>query len=189
MALIFGAFDVEPSDARHGKGLEPRRTLLLFSTKEGYSCSQNNNQGNNMATYIIEINETFNVPRSSVFALFADHNRFGKMLGAPVRRIRNSHQADPNGTGSVRKLGIGPLALKETIVAFEQDTLIEYAITSLSPVRNHLGRIHFGDTSDGQTRVRYTITFDDILPGSGKVLRIALEQGLKRGMRRVPKLA
>jgi len=142
-----------------------------------------------MATYTIDIQETFNLPRNRVFALFADHNRFGEMLRAPIRRIRDSHQADPNGTGSVRKIGIGPLALKETIVAFEQDTLIEYAITSLSPVRNHLGRIRFGDAADGQTRVHYTITFDDILPGSGKVLSIALEQGLKRGMQRVPKLA
>lgn len=142
-----------------------------------------------MASYTIEIDETFDVPRRKVFALFADHHRFGKMIGAPVKRIKDSDQADPNGTGSVRKIGIGPLSLQETVLVFEPDSLIEYTITSLSPIRNHKGRIRFYDTQEGQTRVSYTITFEDIVPFSGKVVSAALEQGLKRGIRRVPELA
>ncbi|AMQ90278.1 MULTISPECIES: SRPBCC family protein [Marinobacter] len=142
-----------------------------------------------MAMYTIEINETFNVPRKKVFALFADHQRFGKMLGAPVKRIKDSDQADPNGLGSVRKIGIGPLSLEETVLNFEPDTLIEYAITSMSPIKNHLGRIRFSETPDGQTQLNYTITFEDIVPFSGKVVSVALEQGLRRGIKRVPKLA
>ena len=142
-----------------------------------------------MAMYTIEINETFNVPRKKVFALFADHQRFGKMLGAPVKRIKDSDQADPNGLGSVRKIGIGPLSLEETVLNFEPDTLIEYAITSMSPIQNHLGRIRFSETPDGQTQLNYTITFEDIVPFSGKVVSVALEQGLRRGIKRVPKLA
>ncbi|KPQ27105.1 MAG: Polyketide cyclase / dehydrase and lipid transport [Marinobacter excellens HL-55] len=142
-----------------------------------------------MAMYTIEINETFDVPRRKVFALFADHHRFGKMIGAPVKRIKDSDQADPNGIGSIRKIGIGPLSLEETVLGFEPDSLIEYAITSLSPIKNHLGQIRFSDTPDGQTAVNYTITFEDIVPFSGKVVSAALEQGLRRGIRRVPKLA
>ncbi|GGC80164.1 SRPBCC family protein [Marinobacter halophilus] len=142
-----------------------------------------------MAMYHIEINETFDVPRRKVFALFADHHRFGKMIGAPVKRIKDSDQADPNGIGSVRKIGIGPLSLEETVLGFEPDSLIEYAITSMSPIRNHIGRIRFTDTADGQTRLHYTISFEDIVPYSGKVVSAALEQGLRRGIRRVPKLA
>ncbi|MFO8141439.1 MAG: SRPBCC family protein [Marinobacter sp.] len=142
-----------------------------------------------MAMHHIEINETFDVPRRKVFALFADHHRFGKLIGAPVKRIKDSDQADPNGIGSIRKIGIGPLSLEETVLGFEPDSLIEYAITSMSPIRNHVGRIHFSDTPDGQTRVHYTITFEDIVPYSGKVISAALEQGLRRGIRRVPRLA
>lgn len=142
-----------------------------------------------MAMYTIEINETFDVPRRKVFALFADHHRFGRMIGAPVKRIKDSDQADPNGIGSIRKIGIGPLSLEETVLGFEPDSLIEYAITSLSPIKNHLGRIRFSDTPNGQTAVNYTITFEDIVPFSGKVVSAALEQGLRRGIRRVPRLA
>lgn len=142
-----------------------------------------------MAMYTIEINETFDVPRDRVFALFADHHRFGKLIGAPVKRIKDSHQADPNGIGSVRKIGIGPIGLEETVLNFEPDSLIEYAITSLSPIRNHMGRIRFEETADGLTRINYTITFDDIVPFTGKVVSTALEQGLRRGIKRVPRLA
>ena len=142
-----------------------------------------------MATYTIEIDQTFNVPRSRVFALFADHGRFGKLLGAPVRRIRDSDQADPNGLGSIRRIGIGPIGLEETIVAFEPDSLIEYTITSMSPIRNHLGRIRFDEVGEGKTRLNYTITFDDVVPLTGKVVKAALEQGIRKGIQRVPKLA
>lgn len=142
-----------------------------------------------MATYNFEINETFDVPRNKVFALFADHRSFGKLLGAPVKRIKDSNQADPNGLGSVRKLGIGPIGLEETITSFEPDSLIEYTITSLSPIRNHRGRIRFEDTPEGHTRVRYRISFDDIVPFTGKLLSAGLEKAIRRGIRQVPKLA
>lgn len=142
-----------------------------------------------MAMYTIEIDETFDVPRNRVFALFADHGRFGKMLGAPVKRIQDSDQADPNGIGSVRKIGIGPLSLEETVIGFEPDSLIEYTITSMSPIRNHMGRIRFEDSGKGGTRVNYTITFEDIVPFTGKVVSAALEQGIRKGIKRVPKLA
>ncbi|WP_203301478.1 SRPBCC family protein [Marinobacter sediminum] len=142
-----------------------------------------------MASYTIEINETFDVPRSRVFALFADHKRFGQLLGAPVKRIKDSDQADPNGIGSVRKIGIGPIGLKETILSFEPDSLIEYTISSLSPIKNHFGRIRFDDTPEGHTQVSYTIRFEDIVPYTGKVVSSALEQGIRRGIKRVPELA
>ena len=142
-----------------------------------------------MAAYKIEIDETFNVPRKKVFALFADHQRFGKMIGAPVKRIKDSDQADPNGAGSVRKVGLGPLSIEETVLEFEPYSLIEYTITSTGPIKNHIGRIHFSDTSDGQTRLRYTISFDDVVPLTGKLIRSSLELGLRRGIRRVPELA
>lgn len=141
-----------------------------------------------MATHTFEIDETFNVPRSKVFALFADHKRFGKLLGAPVKRIKNSDQADPNGLGSVRKLGIGPIGLEETVTSFEPDMLIEYTITSMSPIRNHLGRIRFEDTPEGNTRVRYRITFEDRLLYTGKLLSAGLESAIRRGMKKVPEL-
>ncbi len=146
-----------------------------------------------MAQYTIEIDETFDVPpRRKAFAVFADHHRFGKLVGgAPVKRIKDSDQADPpNGIGSVRKIGIGPLSLEETVLGFEPDSLIEYTISSISPLRNHLGgRILFSDAGEGRTRIQYSIRFEDIVPFTGKAVQVALEKGLRRGIKRLPSMA
>ncbi|MGC8122077.1 SRPBCC family protein [Marinobacter sp. VGCF2001] len=142
-----------------------------------------------MALHTIQIDETFDVSPRKAFAVFADHHRFGKLVGAPVKRIKDSDQADPNGIGSVRKIGIGPLSLQETVLGFEPDSLIEYTISSRSPLRNHLGRILFSDAGNGKTRIQYTIQFEEIVPFTGKALRVALERGLRRGIRRLPSMA
>lgn len=142
-----------------------------------------------MAVYNIEIIETIDAPRDKVFALFADHQSFGKLLGAPIKRIKDSDQADPNGIGSVRKIGYGPVGLEETVLSFEPESLIEYSITSVSPIKNHMGRICFTDTPEGHTRINYTISFEDIVPFTGKVLSPALEQAIRRGIKKAPSLA
>ncbi|TGN41132.1 SRPBCC family protein [Marinobacter confluentis] len=142
-----------------------------------------------MATHTIEIDETFEIPLHRVFALFADHQSFGRLLGAPVKRIRDSDQADPNGIGSVRRVGIGPISVEETVTSFEPDSLIEYTITSLSPLKNHFGRIRFSSPSEQKTRVHYTVYFEDAIPLTGALVRSALNQALRRGMRRLPTMA
>ncbi|MDO3722849.1 SRPBCC family protein [Marinobacter sp. chi1] len=142
-----------------------------------------------MAAYNIEIIETIDAPRDKVFALFADHQRFGQLLGAPIKRIKDSDQADPNGIGSVRKIGFGPVGFEETVLNFEPDSLIEYSITTLSPIKNHVGRICFADTPEGQTRINYTISFEDVVPFTGKMVSSALEQAIRRGIKKAPSLA
>lgn len=142
-----------------------------------------------MAKYTIEIDETVNAPCRQVFDLFADHEKFGKLLGAPAKRIRDSDQADPNGIGSVRKVGLGPISVEETVTNFEPESLIEYAITSMSPLRNHFGRIRFSAESDTETRVHYTIHFDDVVPFTGALMRGALNQAIRKGIKRIPDMA
>ncbi|MGM0450769.1 MAG: SRPBCC family protein, partial [Pseudomonadota bacterium] len=118
-----------------------------------------------MGTYRIEIREEIPAQRDRVFALFADHGRFGRMLGVPVKRVRDSDGEDPNGVGSVRRIGIaGPLALEETITRCEPDEAIDYAITSRTLVRDHQGSIRFADSGNGGTHIHYTIQFDDVIP-------------------------
>ena len=103
----------------------------------------------------------------------------------PVRRIRDSDQADPNGTGSVRWIGIGPVGIEETIITFEPDHLIEYTVTSFSAFRNHLGRIRLSETPDMSTYLHYTVDFDEVIPYSGPTLQAAMQRVLNRGARRL----
>lgn len=138
-----------------------------------------------MPGFRAELTEQLPHPRDAVFRLIADHNRLGELIGLPVRRIRDSDQADPNGTGSVRWIGIGPVGIEETIITFEPDHLIEYTVTSFSAFRNHLGRIRLTELPDTGTRLHYTVDFEEVIPYSGPTLQAALERVLSRGARRL----
>lgn len=138
-----------------------------------------------MAAHNAELIDIIPAPKAQVFAVLADHNRLSALTGLPVKRIRDSDQADPNGTGSVRWIGVGPVGFEETITRFEPDSLIEYTVTSLSAFRHHQGRVRLSDAGDGQTRLHYRIEFDVVIPYTGPSLRLALERVLRRGARRL----
>lgn len=126
-------------------------------------------------------------PPDQVFPLFADHHRFGKLLGAPIKRIKDAPAGtDPNGVGSVRRIAGGPFAFEETVLTAEPLELIEYTVSRGGPIKNHLGRIEFRPTKNGGTALHYTIEFDGRIPGSGKVIAGVLRTLIGRALDRVP---
>lgn len=120
-----------------------------------------------------------------LFAALADHNRLGKVFGVPVRRIRDG-QTEPNGVGSVRKIGPGPLGIEETITALEPNESIDYRITRGGfPIKNHRGHIDFSESAGSGSRVEWTIEFDSALPAAGTILGFVLKQAISTGLKRL----
>jgi len=131
----------------------------------------------------IVITQNFNERVASVYERLSDHNKLGEVFGVPVKRIKDGRNA-PNGVGSVRRIAGGPLAVEETVTAAEPNRSIDYRITKGgAPIRNHSGRIEFSEASDG-SRVRWTIEFD-APPVAGPALRVILEKGISRGLKRM----
>jgi uncharacterized protein YndB with AHSA1/START domain len=130
----------------------------------------------------------FAAPRAQVFAAFADHARFGRIMGGRFTRIRDAADPnDPNGLGSVRELrGLGP-AFEETIVTYQPPSLIEYRVTRGSPIKNHLGRIEFSDAPGGGTRIHYVIRFDPRVPFTGSLIAGVLRGAWPKAVTRVMK--
>ncbi len=137
-----------------------------------------------MSQQSVRFSEHFNASPAQVFPYFAEHETFGAMAGGPVmaklRFIRRIHDGvdprQPDGQGSVRRIGYGPIAFEETVRTSTPGKLIEYAISKGSPLKNHLGRIEFHADAKG-TRVDYLITFDPKLPGTAGLLK-----GVLKGM-------
>ncbi|HUS25056.1 MAG TPA: SRPBCC family protein [Candidatus Binatia bacterium] len=121
-----------------------------------------------MAQQQVRFEQFFAAPRERVFEYFADHERFGRIWGGRFTRIRNG-AAEPNGLGSVREIRTRGMRFEETIVAFERPSLIEYAISRGSPIRNHRGSIRF-EAVPGGTKVEYTIRFDPKLALTGGLI-------------------
>lgn len=136
-----------------------------------------------MAHHTVEVVHASARPVEELFAELADHERLGNVFGVPVRRVRDG-EGEPNGVGSVRRMGVGPLRLEETVTAIEPQRLIEYRITrGAGPVRNHRGRLEFSSVGTG-SRVIWTIDYDS-LPIVGTALQTVLARIIKRGLGRL----
>jgi len=137
-----------------------------------------------MSQQKIEVVGESRKPVEQMFAALADHNRLGRVLGIPVRRVRDGRD-DVNGVGSVRRLGLGPLGVEETVTLLEPNRRIEYRISKGGgPVRNHRGKLEFSGSRKG-SRVTWTIQFDSRLPLFGPVLKLVLSQGIRLGLKRI----
>ena len=133
-----------------------------------------------MGHHTVEVVHASDRPVHELFAELADHERLRRVFGVPVRRIRDG-ESEPNGVGSVRRMGVGLLKLEETVTAIDPDRSIEYRITrGGGPVRNHRGRLEFARVGNG-SRVIWTIDYDS-LPIVGTALRKVLTRVLERGL-------
>jgi uncharacterized protein YndB with AHSA1/START domain len=121
-----------------------------------------------MPSQEVRLHERVHAPVDAVFAFFADHARFATLFGVRCQRIRDGED-DANGLHAVRRLGRGPLAFEETIVAFEPNRRIAYQITRGSPLKHHIGIINFSREGDA-TVIDYVIRFDGKLPGIGPLI-------------------
>lgn len=137
-----------------------------------------------MSLQKLEVTQDSAKPVAELFASLADHERLSRILGIPVRRVRDG-EGEVNGVGSVRRLGFGPLAVEETVTALKANRSIDYRISrGGGPIRNHRGRLDFHGSARG-SRVTWTIEFDSRLPFIGPAVRFVLSHGLRRGLRRV----
>ena len=132
----------------------------------------------------VSISQVFDLSVDDVFEFFGDHEKFGSLLPVPVTRIVNSPDENPNGVGSVRKVGIGPLGVEETILTWNQSSQIQYTISKgAGPIKNYLATISFSAISANQCQLDYDIEFDFAIPlvGAlvGKGMKTAFEGAMK----------
>lgn len=137
-----------------------------------------------MARYKVEVAQDYRQPVETVFQRLSDHNGLGRVLGIPVKRVVDG-RSDVNGVGSVRRMGLWPVTIEETVVAVVPNQSIDYRISKGgAPLRNHSGALTFSKTPQG-SRVVWTINFDSALPVVGAVVKQVLTQGLKLGLKRI----
>lgn len=135
----------------------------------------------------IEIRQSFDAPVETVFNILTDHESFGNVLGARVKRIVASRGENKNGVGSVRRIWSFPApAFEETVITFKPNVLMEYTVSKGSPVKNHTGRMEFSQEG-GKTQLCYYIDFEPRLPFwmLGSVLKSAVEKPLRKGLERL----
>lgn len=129
----------------------------------------------------VQIERDFDLPVSRVFAYLAEHENLGSLFGARVTRVRDGDTLR-NGVGSVRRLRVGALpGFEETVTGFVPDERIDYRITRGSPLRDHHGSMLFSPRGAG-THLHYVIEFGSAVPGVDRVVAVALNRSVPRGL-------
>lgn len=109
----------------------------------------------------VSMTQEFNAPVEEIFNYLSDHENFGALLKANIKRIKDAPGDNLNGLGSVRSIGLGTFTLlEEKIVTFEPYSLIEYQICNNVPVNYHKGRLEFTVLSAGSCSLYYTIDME-----------------------------
>ena len=124
---------------------------------------------NNVQT--IRLLQDFNVSVERVFSFFSDHNRLSEIYPAFIRRIVDApNPFNCNDVGSARIIIGFPVVLQETIIAYVENKYIEYKISSVSPLKNHIGKMNFIPMGVNQSRLEYAIEFEPLVPFTGFLL-------------------
>jgi len=137
----------------------------------------------------IIIRLSFNAPVETIFNILTDHESFGQVINARIKRVVDGQGENKNGVGSVRRISAFPApAFEETVVTFEPNQLMEYVISKGSPIKNHKGRMEFSD-DQGQTRLNYAIDFEPKLPflPLGSIIKKAIEKPIRDGLQKLAK--
>ncbi|QIO06170.1 SRPBCC family protein [Acinetobacter shaoyimingii] len=138
----------------------------------------------------IQVNQEFNAPLETVFEALSKHATYNDVF-APVQVVRIKDSADPerpDGVGSVRKMGIGPVKpLKEQITLLEVNERIEYKIIKNPLIKHHLGIIEFKSIAANKTLVSYTIELQARAPFVSQLILAQLKLAITLGFKKLAK--
>jgi len=116
--------------------------------------------------------QDFNAPVKNVFAFFSDHNRLKEIYPGFIKRIIDSpNPANCNDVGSSRVIFSFPILFQETTTQYIESKYLEYKITFGSPIKNHIGKMHFIELSPTKTRLDYIIEFEPVIPYTGFIIQ------------------
>ncbi|PJG42832.1 polyketide cyclase [Acinetobacter tandoii] len=138
----------------------------------------------------IQVQKKFNAPVQQVFDLLAKHATYNVAF-APIQVERVVDSADPqrpDGLGSVRRLGLGPVKpLKEQITLMLENQRIEYKMIQNPLIKHHLGIIEFEALNPESTLVTYTIELQARVPFFNKLILAQLKSAIKLGFSKLAK--
>ncbi|MCL6238572.1 SRPBCC family protein [Acinetobacter sp. ANC 5033] len=138
----------------------------------------------------IQVKKEFNAPVEQVFELLSKHSTYNVAF-APIQVVRVKDSVDPerpDGVGSVRRMGFGPVKpLQEQITLLEPNQRIEYKIIKNPLVKYHLGVIQFEAIDAARTLVTYTIELQVRAPFVSQLILAQLKSAIKIGFSKLAK--
>lgn len=138
----------------------------------------------------IQVIQEFNAPIDQVFDLLSKHATYN-IAFSPIQVVRTKDSADPerpDGLGSVRRMGFGPIKpLQEEITYLDVNKRIEYKLIKNPLIKHHIGIIEFTELAPNKTRVNYTIELQARAPFVSKLVLAQLKLAITLGFKKLAK--
>ncbi len=131
--------------------------------------------------FSFEVNLTSSAPAATLFRLETDGANWSKWAKPIVVQSSWARQGDPApaGVGAVRKIGMWPVLVQEETVEYEQDRRHVYKLNGPSPAKDYLAEVVFTPNPGGGTDIRWTGSFTEGVPGTGRAVRAAMGGAVK----------
>jgi hypothetical protein len=127
--------------------------------------------------FTFEVTKTSSAPAATLFRLETDGGNWAQWAKPIVVQSSWARQGDPapGGIGAVRKIGMWPMLVQEETVEYEQDRRHVYKLVGpASPAKDYFGEVLFTPNAAGGTDIRWSGSFSEGVPGTGRVMRAAL---------------
>src|SRR5918997_4686154 len=137
-----------------------------------------------MARQRIEHRATTTAAPATVYALLRDGSTWPTWSSIESFELERPGDEEREGVGAVRVFRSGRVTGRDTIAELVPDRRFAYMHTSNLPVRDYRGEVELEPTSTG-TAIRWVSTFEPKIPGTGWLMRRALDgfvAGLANGL-------
>ena len=115
----------------------------------------------------------------AVFQVIADGAGWQEAVWfVPRSVVEREGDPPPDGVGSIRRFGLGPVASREEITLFERPHRLAYVARSGLPVRSYRAEVELTAADDGGTTVRWRGELEP-LPRTGAVMAFAFRRLLR----------
>jgi hypothetical protein len=127
-----------------------------------------------MARQRIEHRATTTAAPATVYALLRDGSTWPTWSSIESFELERPGADEPEGVGAVRVFRGGRVTGRDTIAELVPDRRFAYTHVSNLPVRDYRGEIELEPTSTG-TAIRWVSSFEPKIPGTGRLMRRALD--------------
>lgn len=136
-----------------------------------------------MGRYQIEVTEQTTADPATVYALLRDGSTWPEWSTTlDSFTLEKEGDGEPEGVGAIRIFRSGRVTGRDEILAFTPDSAFSYAHLKGLPVRGYRGDVTLRQ-KDGGTEIRWRVSFDPLIPGTGRLLRRALTRFLGKSVR------
>ena len=131
--------------------------------------------------YLAHAGERSSADPDTVYDLVSDAEKWTTWAGAlaPKSEWARKGADEPAGVGAIRKVGLWPVWVREETTAAEPGRRHRYELRNRGPIKSYVGEVLLTKRADGGTDIDWTVRFTELVPGTGGVLHVGVQQLIK----------